>query len=369
MRACRTDKGVHAAGQVVSVKMLVKAKPATDIDITSDDMKDKAERVALEATVTQLNSLLPSDIRIFDIKRTVNSFHAKERCDSRFYEYLLPTYALASASPTAYLHPIPKPFQEHPPANGSSIQGKEGDSDDEAQALEEQEMDEQGVVDGVPSVASAESKEQWISKLTDEERQLISSYRIDESTLSKLSAFLAAYRGSHLYHNFTIGKSAKDPSCRRHIFDVILGAPRVQENIEWISITFHGQSFMLHQIRKMVGLAIMGIRLGCGTQLVTDCLKPTVKVNIPKAPSLGLLLDKAIFGGYNTKNESIHDPIDFDLYLAQRIALKNELIYPKIYEEEKQFNRFMGWLRCNDDHASEFPFLIPYIPSVEKVAS
>jgi tRNA pseudouridine38-40 synthase len=62
--------------------------------------------------------------------------------------------------------------------------------------------------------------------------------------------------------------------------------------MEWISVTFHGQSFMLHQIRKMVGLAILAVRLGCDFSILDRCFEPA-KVNIPKAPALGLLLDKA----------------------------------------------------------------------------
>ena len=360
MRACRTDKGVHAAGQVVSVKMLVKTTEEQD------------ERKALEDTVSRLNQLLPKDMRIFDIKRTVSSFHAKERCDSRFYEYLLPTYAVAAASPEPYLNPVPRPFEEQSPSN-STIDGESGkkqktkkdaDSDDEAQELEEKEDDE------APTTTTAiKSSGEWISKLTEEEQHLINTYRIDPQTKTRLKELLSLYVGSHCYHNFTIGKNAKDPSCRRHIFDVILGEPFVRDGLEWISIVFHGQSFMLHQIRKMVGLVIMSMRLNCRMQIVKDCLLPSVKVNIPKAPALGLLLDKAIFRAYNTKVATTNATlvaIDFDCYDEARKRLKDELIYPKIHGEEHQFNRFMGWLRCNDEHASEFSFLRPYIQSKEE---
>jgi tRNA pseudouridine38-40 synthase len=30
--------------------------------------------------------------------------------------------------------------------------------------------------------------------------------------------------------------------------------PFVRENLEWVTLKVHGQSFMLHQIRKMVGM-------------------------------------------------------------------------------------------------------------------
>lgn len=347
MRACRTDKGVHAAGQVVSVKMLVKTDLIGDAEAAED-----REAAALEATVPLLNATLPSDIKIFGIKRTANSFHSKERCDSRFYEYLLPTYALAPASATPYTNPAPRSSgEETPQADVARSEEQrtraDADSDDEAERLE-------------AAADEARPTGEWVSKLSEEERRLISDYRLPEERLQQLRDFVAHYKGTHPFHNFTIGKSAGDPSSRRHIFDVLVGQPFTQGQIEWVSITFHGQSFMLHQIRKMVGLAIMALRLGCKHSLVNRCFE-TSKVNIPKAPSLGLLLDKAIFKGYNAKFASTRDALDLDEFAQARQQLKDALIYPKIYEEERSFNRFMGWLKCNDEHGGEFPFLVPFI--------
>ena len=72
MRAARTDKGVHAAGQVCSLK------------IHAD--KDY---------VPLINAVLPADIRIFGAHHVISSFHAKRLCDSRIYEYFIPSYMFA----------------------------------------------------------------------------------------------------------------------------------------------------------------------------------------------------------------------------------------------------------------------------------
>lgn len=370
MRACRTDKGVHAAGQVVSLKMLVKMHNSS---CTSEETV-LSEADALDATVGRLNALLPRDIRVFAIRRTANSFHAKERCDSRFYEYLLPTYALAPADPEPYLHPTPKPFTNGQPlipgkdkgdgigrlkdsptsatdlalgtTNGSE-KGLDDDSDDEAEQLEE--ADESNTIE-------------WTCKLTEEERALIKRYRIDSDRLAALRKFLHDYEGSRMYHNFTIGKTGKDLSARRNILSVTAGDPFLHGGIEWISLTFHGQSFMLHQIRKMVGLAILSLRLGCeATALLAHCLQPSTRVNIPKAPALGLLLDKGIFAAYNRKFSGAREAIEWEAVEGARRELKEQLIYPQIFREETQYSRFMGWLKCNDEHASEFGFLVPFI--------
>ena len=63
------------------------------------------------------------------------------------------------------------------------------------------------------------------------------------------------------------------------------------QGTEWLSLKVHGQSFMLHQIRKMVGLIIMMIRTDTPQKLIPETFKAN-KINIPKAPSLGLLLER-----------------------------------------------------------------------------
>lgn len=63
------------------------------------------------------------------------------------------------------------------------------------------------------------------------------------------------------------------------------------QGTEWLSLKVHGQSFMLHQIRKMVGLIIMIVRTDTPLKLIPETFKEN-RINIPKAPSLGLLLER-----------------------------------------------------------------------------
>jgi tRNA pseudouridine38-40 synthase len=69
-RAARTDKGVSAAANLLSLKMEMH-----------------------EDTLAKLNSLLPKQIRVFGYNKTTQSFDAKNNCDGRTYTYILPTFA------------------------------------------------------------------------------------------------------------------------------------------------------------------------------------------------------------------------------------------------------------------------------------
>ena len=69
-RAARTDKGVNALGQVVSLNMVLP-----------------------EGVVEQINTHLPPSVRVLGFCRVIKGFDARRLCDKRCYEYFLPAWA------------------------------------------------------------------------------------------------------------------------------------------------------------------------------------------------------------------------------------------------------------------------------------
>ena len=78
MRAARTDKGVSAVGQVVSLKMVV--------GFTNHDI------------ISSINKHLPDQIRVLGYTKTTAGFDARKHCDKRRYEYVLPVWAFDPSS-------------------------------------------------------------------------------------------------------------------------------------------------------------------------------------------------------------------------------------------------------------------------------
>ncbi|KAG0374043.1 tRNA pseudouridine synthase 1 [Mortierella sp. AD032] len=299
MRSARTDKGVHAAGNVVSLKMIV-------------DMDD---------VIGKINAALPEQIRLFGFVRTLNSFNAKVLCDSRVYEYLLPTYVFLPRAP------ITEPI-------ASTQEG--------ASTMPRADL---------PGGSLAWNENVHIS--TPEEMAAKRDYRIDEATLAKVREGFAAYVGTKNFHNFTVGKSFKEKSCQRFMMSFNVSDPKMIQGTEWLSLKVHGQSFMLHQIRKMVSLIVMLVRTDTPLTLIPETFKAN-KINIPKAPSLGLLLERPIFDTYNRKVKDSHSPLDFTPYAKTMEDFKEKYIYEGIIKEELEFNRFDEFLQILDGHAHKY---------------
>lgn len=68
------------------------------------------------------------------------------------------------------------------------------------------------------------------------------------------------YLGTKNYHNLTRGKTASDASSKRFIREITASEPFLVDGVEFVRVLLHGQSFLLYQIRKMVGLVVAEMR-------------------------------------------------------------------------------------------------------------
>lgn len=179
------------------------------------------------------------------------------------------------------------------------------------------------------------------------------TYRIPEARLKRIQETLDLFIGTRNYHNFTIQKTHSDPSAKRVIKSFKLNTtPILIDGTEWLSMKVHGQSFMMHQIRKMVGMVALIVRCGCDPKRLTESLG-SESISIPKAPSLGLLLERPVFDSYNKRaqNELSKGPVDFDKYKKEMDEFKQEHIYERMYRDEEKDNVFGNFF----NHVDNFP--------------
>ena len=70
---------------------------------------------------------------------------------------------------------------------------------------------------------------------------------------------------------------------------------------QWVRMVVLGQSFMMHQIRKMIGLAVAVARGAAPREAIGMALSPHRVFPVPMAPELGLFLDQTFFDAYNNR--------------------------------------------------------------------
>lgn len=337
MRAARTDKGVHAGGNLISLKMIIE----------DPEIKEK------------INSNLPEGIRVWDIKRVNKAFDCRKMCGSRWYEYLLPTYSLIGPKPGSILfEDIENSKKQFPGVLDEDSESKNFWDEVQNDVKENFTAEEIEAIKNYVAPPKEEFKEseglyQKVKQYKQLENAHRRKYRISKEKLEKFRQVMLQYLGAHNFHNFTLGKEYKDPSAIRFMKEIKVSEPFVigEAKTEWVSIKIHGQSFMLHQIRKMISMATLVTRCGCPINRIEQAYG-TQKINIPKAPALGLLLESPVFEGYNKKLQDFgYLPIEFSNYEAEIEAFKMKHIYDKIYKEEVDenvFNAFFSYIDSFD---------------------
>jgi len=180
------------------------------------------------------------------------------------------------------------------------------------------------------------------------------SWRCEPDTIKQANEVFSKYLGSHYYHNYTSGKLPLEPSSRRHIYEFQCGEPFFREGLEWCIIKVKGQSFMLHQIRKMIGMGIAIIR-GHTSVAKIDETWGMERIDIPRAPGLGLILDEIHYDRYNVRygSDGIHDPISWEAVQDQVDSFKKDFVFADIIKTEVETKSMLEWMGCLPMHKFE----------------
>lgn len=160
----------------------------------------------------------------------------------------------------------------------------------------------------------------------------------------RFNKILKHYVGSHNFHNFTTRTKAEDPSAQRYIVSFHANTTVNVEGIEFVKCEVVGQSFMLHQIRKMIGLAVAIMRNCASEELFDTAFQKDVNINVPTAPEVGLYLDECLFASYNQKWKDSHEELSMKDYEEEAEAFKMKHIYSHIASTEHKDGVVALWL-------------------------
>jgi tRNA pseudouridine38-40 synthase len=198
--------------------------------------------------VAKVNAHLPEQIRVWGIVRTLGSFSSYQQCDSRRYEYLVPSHCFLPPHPRSYLAKVCREVAEREGdlegflARNKEVEGwweqvnkkvyeKLSYVDQEVldKALEyevrsEENPEDLGEVDiGTDQASGGESSKDitvgaalW-KKIGSIYRDQKKTYRISQDRLVRVREAFKYFEGTNNFHNYTIQKEYKDPSSKRFI--------------------------------------------------------------------------------------------------------------------------------------------------------
>lgn len=171
-----------------------------------------------------------------------------------------------------------------------------------------------------------------------------SEFSYGEKEKERFNSILKQYVGTHNYHNFTTRTKPEDPSARRFIISFKADCVVNIDGVDFIRCEVVGQSFMLHQIRKMIGLAVAITRNCAPESLMEVALRKDVRINVPTAPEVGLYLDECLFTSYNQKWKDSHEDLSMEAYAELAEEFKMKHILPHIASMEIKEGAVALWL-------------------------
>ncbi|KAG6897809.1 hypothetical protein C0992_010613 [Termitomyces sp. T32_za158] len=140
------------------------------------------------------------------------------------------------------------------------------------------------------------------------------AWRVGPEQVQRLRAAAKRFEGTHNFHNFTVGRDFSDRSNQRHMKKIEIEDPAVYGETEWISVLFHGQSFMLHQV-------------------LLDLMATTINAKLePSHPDY-------------------RPPITFEPYREAINVFKQKYIYDNMRLVEDRDGLFDSWMRHLDAYS------------------
>lgn len=318
LKSCsRTDKGVHASFNVVNVKI---------IQEPTEELFNKLKAAFLE-----------HGMMLYKIVRLPKRFVGHKCARSRIYKYVVPTYFL----------------EDGILEDEVAIQQKQ-DSNKPEEIIIDNKQDSDDVNSESDDMHSQQDMNNESNKtiFRKYENEMITPIKGHKSNKIELfRRMMQCYVGTNNYHNFTTKNVQGD--VKRYMKEIQVSEPFYDNEVEYVEVKIHGQSFLLHQIRKMISFAVLNCRYAAEESFRSNFEKALSKedVHIPKSPSQYLFLSKVFFEDFNERRA---ETIEADE--KEKEVFERSRIYPSILKEENLFEwmKYLDAVRFHHGHFSMF---------------
>uniref|UniRef100_A0A7S1V577 Pseudouridine synthase I TruA alpha/beta domain-containing protein n=1 Tax=Sexangularia sp. CB-2014 TaxID=1486929 RepID=A0A7S1V577_9EUKA len=177
-------------------------------------------------------------------------------------------------------------------------------------------------------------------------------YRITPEVLAKANEIGSRFVGAHNFHNFTTKVSYTDAFARRIVTKMaIVEPPKVVGKLELVVVQVQGESFMLHQIRKMTAVLVQMVREDSNPDDL-ELLFAAQKQALPLLPGEGLAMRRCKYDRFNALAETSGGrPVEWTPeVLEEHVQWRNEVLHPHIVELEQQLGMYRTWLETTDPY-------------------
>jgi len=303
------------------------------LECCPDSFQTDPEGIAIAA---EINKYLPTTIRIFSVQRVSKKFDARRECIRRTYHFYLPAALLGlkgdgGVEDTQKLQTLKAAWK--------TFEGNKAFHNYTKRRLYRYKQKGNKRVTGHRDTPMSEDQE---SDAEEEEGTATDASGVDTGSLCDAQESLEIIEGQEetMFKLHLIWKSERednDPIVRRHYrflpYCSIEQIPGVTPHASIASaisggttpcvrLTVTGASFMLHQIRHMVGASV-AVALGIlPLELLEASLAAPARVNVPLAPPTTLVLAGAEFAPFRRSWDG--QPAAASQWTGEKLALKGQ---------------------------------------------